>query len=386
MMIINSMKKKIGLALVISQLLVACACGKKVPETAAPSISGSGIGDETEISREVSVSVEISDGNTEAGDISKAPELSETVRMYADYLNKLYNGSPDAMYGLRYDLVYIDGDDVPELIYMEGDYHAATVHLCMAYVDGVYEVGEFGQYGSFAYVPGGDKIVSFYMGMGNYLYDYFRLENRTLQEEVYLEMSEDPDDIDKNIYYIDGDEVDAETYREALDKAQSDNYRVYDYYGAISYIESYDVFEILNTYAIMGVRPHTIEMTSEILGIQGDYYGVQYGPEFNEIKDINEYDGIYAGFSMDAAGYVSVWYGNGEVSFADYAMPIGHFADALSIVETGGLWEISAISQDMYREYKIYAMPDGTVKVVVFDSHMSMGAGKETFIFERDDH
>ena len=44
--------------------------------------------------------------------------------------------------------------------------------MIMAYTDGAFEIGEFGENGSFSYVPSGGKILSFYMGMGSYLYDF----------------------------------------------------------------------------------------------------------------------------------------------------------------------------------------------------------------------
>ncbi|MCQ2520358.1 MAG: hypothetical protein MJ107_07500, partial [Lachnospiraceae bacterium] len=292
------------------------------------------------------------------------------------------------MYRMHYDLIYIDDDEVPELVYMEDNYHAATVHLCLAYEDGVYEVGEFGQYGMFSFVPKKGKICSFFMGMGTYLSDYYTLENRTLQEEKYFEMSEDINDNSKSIYYIDGDEVDADTYNKETEAISNQGFVTCDYYAAFSYEDSYDVLKILTEYATTGIKPHAIEITDEIKNLESSYHAIKYGPEGNEIKDINILEGsqagMYGGLSFDSNALVSIWYGNEDKSFADYAMPISKYMDALSIVETGGIFGIRCLSEDTFREYLIYSMPDGTIKLEIYDSRMTFDAGKVTFILERD--
>lgn len=328
------------------------------------------------------------DSNTyEVNEVNAALGLEETITMYAEFLKKIYDADPDKMSNLRYDLVYVDEDDIPELIYMEDSYHACTVHMCLAYKDGVFEIGEFGEYGSFSYVPGKGIILSYYMGMGSYLYDYFCLENRTLREEKYFEASESYDGSGEVTYYIDGDKVNEDTYQEEISNYRKYNFVTADHYGAFSYKESYDVYDILINYAKSGVRPHTVPVSNQVLEAVGQYSAYAFSTNRNESKDINSYEGgLYAGFSMTEDGYVSIWYGNSEISVADYAMPIVQYMDALSIVEKGGSWGIAAKSEDLYREYMIYMLPGKKLRIEVFDSELKFGEGQLNFWFEEVDY
>ena len=60
--------------------------------------------------------------------------------MYADFLDDLAKDDEVLRSTLRYDLLYVDNDDIPELVYMEDSAHSSMVHMCLAYEDGVFEV------------------------------------------------------------------------------------------------------------------------------------------------------------------------------------------------------------------------------------------------------
>ena len=189
------MKKKVTLLTALACSIVLAACESDIPEN-IPDPS-------TVITESVSVdeekpAVSVSSDDTEASvsvedpepaAVKKAPSAFKAIRMYADYIDGLCDGHEELASTLHYDILYIDDDDIPELVYMEHSAHMATVHLCMAYEDGVYEVGEFGEYGNFAYVSGEGKILSFQMNQGVYLYDFFHLEDRTLQEDNSFEIA-----------------------------------------------------------------------------------------------------------------------------------------------------------------------------------------------------
>ena len=247
------MKKKLLLFTVLASLTVLAACESDIPEIVDNPIVISDSIPEDEIKPEPPVSdndtvVDVSENNPEPAAVEKAPSAFKAIRMYADYLDAMCESREDLRATLHYDLLYVDDDDIPELAYMEHSAHVATVHLCMAYDDGVYEVGEFGEYGNFAYIPGTGKILSFQMNQGVYLYDFFHLENRTLQEDTSFEIVEGQLEGEITRYYIDGDEVEEEAYNTAFLAAKETNYSSCDYFDAFSYADSYDVYSILMQY------------------------------------------------------------------------------------------------------------------------------------------
>ena len=370
------MKKKLLLFTVLASLMVLAACESDIPEIVDDPIVISDSIPEDEIKPEPPVSdndtvVDVSENDPEPAAVEKAPSAFKAIRMYADYLDAMCESREDLTATLHYDLLYVDDDDIPELAYMEHSAHVATVHLCMAYDDGVYEVGEFGEYGNFAYIPGTGKILSFQMNQGVYLYDFFHLENRTLQEDTSFEIVEGQLEGEITRYYIDGDEVEEEAYNTAFLAAKETNYSSCDYFDAFSYADSYDVYSILMQYHKLGHRPPTIEITNEILNATGEYSADKFGVYGAEPKPIGDFEGMFASLTLSEDGFLSVWYGDGtdEGLVTDYAMPLNGFKTGIGTLSEGSEWYVTASNEDKTRNYEMHYMPDKTVKLIVFDSN-----------------
>ena len=371
--------KKTLVFLTIAAFLLTAACGRKEP---AP-VSASPVSEEVSVSvsESVSESIEEVSVSEETPRINEAPDIDTVVELYADYLKNIYESNVDSMHYLRYDLVYVDDDDIPELVYMEDNYHAATVHMIMAYTDGAFEIGEFGENGSFSYVPSGGKILSFYMGMGSYLYDFYSLEDRTLQEDKYFERAEIMDDSER--FYIDGDEVDEDTYTAEYAKMNVDKYVVCDYMGAIGYEQSYDVKDILRKYASTRVKPAAIEVTDEIKALEGEYTATCFALYKNPAGPMDE--NMYCNVRISDDGHISADFGIGDTAFTDDSMPVTEYKDALSTVEDGSLFAVCAMSDDCFREYMCHSMPDGTIKLCIFDSGAAFENSSFYFVLEKND-
>ena len=370
------MKKKLLLFTVLASLTILAACESDIPEIVDDPIVISDSIPEDDIKPEPPVSdndavISVSENEPAPAAVERAPSAFKAIRMYADYLDELCDGHDELAASLHYDLLYVDDDDIPELAYMEHSAHVATVHLCMAYEDGVYEVGEFGEYGNFAYIPGTGKILSFQMNQGVYLYDFFHLENRTLQEDTSYEIVEGQLEGEITRYYIDGDEVEEEAYNTAFMAAKETNYASCDYYDAFSYADSYDVYSILMQYHKLGTRPPTIEITDEILAKTGEYSADKFGVYGAESKPIGDFEGMFASLSLSKDGILSVWYGDGsdESLVTDYAMPLTGFKTGMGTLSEGSEWYVTATNEDKTRNYELHAMPDATVKLIVFDSN-----------------
>ena len=99
-----------------------------------------------------------------SADPSEKAESIQELQPYVDYLNDRMNaeGAED----MRFQLVYINNDDIPELVLSEGSSHAAGAEVSTI-VDSVrISVGTFGGYGTIVYEPKENLIVSNYFGMG----------------------------------------------------------------------------------------------------------------------------------------------------------------------------------------------------------------------------
>ncbi len=67
---------------------------------------------------------------------------------YCGFLRERYRNNPYVeMLPMGFRLVYIDGDDIPELLLMEDNCHAAGVWGYTYCNDRIIEVGEFGSFG-----------------------------------------------------------------------------------------------------------------------------------------------------------------------------------------------------------------------------------------------
>ena len=336
--------KKIFLFVILSGVFLLTACGNKTDS----SVSGAS----TPVSENTEVTESVDSNSVIAENIEivepQIPDVDTTLKMYADFLKEIYEANPDSMYGLHYGLAFIDDDEYPELVYMEDGSHVSTAHVCMAGSDGVWEIGEFGEYGSFAYVKGKGKVLSFYQNQGIYLTDFYSIVNRTLQEDKYFEI--DNGDIwgdGETMYFVDGDQVTEEVYNTEIDKMYVDEYTTCDYFHEISYKDSYDVYTILKDYYERKSVPVTIQINDEILKINGEWH----------VFDKNE--NIIGSLLISEDGYVNVdidlsnEYSDGETHIISEEMPMVFFTN---INESGYLWSVGLRGNDVNGEYIIHYM------------------------------
>jgi hypothetical protein len=377
------MKKKLLILSILTILFSLVACGGDKPSVSTDPISQETVKTSTEpaISSEVSTDVE----EPEPAAVKKAPSAFKAIRMYADYLDGLAKDDEALRATLRYDILYVDNDDIPELVYMEDCAHSSMVHMCLAYEDGVFEVGEFGEYGNFSYLENGGRILSFYMNHGTYLFDFFTLENRTLQEDKCYETVEDQFDGDTIRYYIDGDEVTKEEYDADYAKQYTGRFKSCEYYDAISYADSYDVYSILMEYHKSGHKPANIEMTDTIRSAAGIYGAVSYGVYRDDPANEKELSEGFANADLSEDGYLSAWFGAGsdETLITDYAMPLTAYKDGRGSAFGDSVWCVSATNDSKERDYEFHFIDEETVKLLVFDSKSTFGETAYYFVMKK---
>lgn len=136
---------------------------------------------------------------------------------------------------VRFLPVYINDDDIPELLVSAYGSHADQAHL-FTYVDGeVKELGLYGAYGGLDYLERGGKICSSYIGMGIESYAFYEFDGRETKEvaTAVRHMSEDMENSEESYCHVN----DVETTQKEVEKfLERENYSKYvttvydDYY------------------------------------------------------------------------------------------------------------------------------------------------------------
>lgn len=376
------MKKKLLTILSFITIFTLCACGDKTPAVSNGPVASASEETSTEtVSSAETENVE----EPEPAAVKKAPSAFKAIRMYADFLDDLAKDDEVLRSTLRYDLLYVDNDDIPELVYMEDSAHSSMVHMCLAYEDGVFEVGEFGEYGNFSYLENKGRILSFYMNHGTYLFDFFTLENRTLQEDKCYETVEEQFEGDGTRYYIDGDEVTQEEYDADYAKQYTGRFTGCEYFDAISYADSYDVYSILMEYHKNGHKPANIEMTDTIKAAVGLYGAVSYGVYGENPANAKEFEEGFANADLTEDGYLSVWYGDGadETLVTDYTMPLTAFRDGNISSYKDTVWYVMTSNDSKDRDYEFHFIDEETIRLVVFDSKRTFGDISYYFVMKK---
>ena len=144
-------------------------------------------------------------------DMQQAPY----ARAYLEFLTEYTQDSKDGKgQGARFSLVFVDDNDIPELLLMEDDCHAKGVKVFTYYQDQVVELGAFGSFGLMQYVERAGLIFSHYMGHGESDNDFFEIKEG--QAVLICNMHSTPhrkNGIDTSLYEIDGVAVNEKTYR-----------------------------------------------------------------------------------------------------------------------------------------------------------------------------
>ncbi len=186
------MKKAISLLISIILLFSFASCGNQGSENNSP---------ETESETD---STSAAAGKTDFRDAYKA--------VLQDYISK-NDSSDEAVFSL----IYLDGDNVPELVITPGRAHADSALLYTFDGEKAVGLGEFGRYGSFIYRPRAGIIGSGSTGMGVTSIGFYRFRNNSVTKTgVFTRQLKELKENSPYEYLIDETEVSYDEYISAL--------------------------------------------------------------------------------------------------------------------------------------------------------------------------
>lgn len=185
-------------------------------------------------------------------------------------------------------LVYIDDDDVPELLIMEDDFHGAGVSVCTYYHNKVVEIGEFGSMGNMFYAERQGKIRGGFTNFGESFTSYYVLDHG--KAEVVGNFHTYPDldyeDYSVTLYEIDGEPVTEKQYNEKLDEFER------DIYESVGYGDAVMVDDLVQIKAILAQEIEDLELKSGLTPQQREAmeayeaFLAEYAEDFMEKNDM----------------------------------------------------------------------------------------------------
>ena len=160
-------------------------------------------------------------------------EQSEVLEGYGTFLAEYvpHRGS-DSKEVPGFALIYLDDDETPELIVIEGYAHACGASVYTYEKGKVIPVGEYGQYGAMVYREKEGIVFGDYDTGGNVYSNVYQIEGKkeTLLQSYSerCELSEEGEEL-QYTYTVDGKEVSEEQYREICDKWNETGDKMIDY-------------------------------------------------------------------------------------------------------------------------------------------------------------
>ncbi|MDE7341737.1 MAG: hypothetical protein K2N80_14495 [Lachnospiraceae bacterium] len=161
-------------------------------------------------------------------------EQSEVLEGYgaflAEYASQRDESDSREVPGFAF--TYLDGDDVPELIVIDGYAHSCGAAVYTFEKGEVISVGAYGQYGAMGYREKEGIVFDDYDTGGNVYSSVYQIEGK---EETLLQSYSERCDFSAEgeevqyAYMVDGKEVSEEQYREVCDKWNESECRVIDY-------------------------------------------------------------------------------------------------------------------------------------------------------------
>lgn len=342
--------------------LLLCSCGKQGETVSETSVT---ISDSMEISTEETIPEEDETEDISSTDITDYFSMEEIMQLYTDYLINLYPAGSEDATTVRYYLAWINSDEIPELIYMEGNYHAAGVHVCICDRDGnVSDIGEFGEYGNFAYKPQKGNIMSFYMNSGIYFLDFYTLNGMSIIDDKYFEIDEGSGDNSASHYYVDGDEVDEYEYYRIYKAMNSSSYINLNYDDALSYINTDDILRVLTEFSTTKTAPSIINVSSSYPDLPGEWVCMSAN-----IGDGNGYEeaailGIDARIFISDVGNITFVMEYEETRIEDYQMTIKELYKDNS---DPNYVAIGFNNQDASREFLVFTSENNTITGTITD-------------------
>ena len=95
---------------------------------------------------------------------------------YSEY-NKRYS-SPQK---IHYDIFDLDGDNIPELIISEGNFHAAGCKVYSYVNSELVELGRLGEWGKFSFFPKSRLLLFAWTNQGHYIAKWYQIENHEMK-------------------------------------------------------------------------------------------------------------------------------------------------------------------------------------------------------------
>lgn len=159
-------------------------------------------------------------------------EQSEALEGYASFLQEYELPRQDGGSGQEpgFALLYLDGDEVPELVVMEGIAHAQGASVFMFRDGKVIALGTYGQYGAMPYREKEGLLFDDYDTQGNLHFGVYQIE----EDHPALLQSYDywaglPEGGEEPAYWVDGKEVTEEQYWAVSDKWDAGGYQMIQY-------------------------------------------------------------------------------------------------------------------------------------------------------------
>ncbi|MCH5343069.1 MAG: hypothetical protein J1E64_03445 [Acetatifactor sp.] len=173
---------------------------------------------------------------------------NEYLTAYAEYLQQYHEENTSFATEMKFALLYVDEDEVPELAIIDSDAHASGVHICVYKEGEVTEVGEYGSFGKFQYVERGNLIRSSYMGQGELTYSYFCvIDAMSIELQSFHVMPNYSEDATRywETYEVDGVEVSEAEYEEASGQWDTEHMILFGWDDA-SYIKDKGLDELIS--------------------------------------------------------------------------------------------------------------------------------------------
>lgn len=226
-------RRLLSTILAVCLLLQGCGADSENTDTSQPQ-------NRTKDSVTESVSENAVSGNdleqiVEKAENSDETEQAEALEGYAAFLQK-YEPQQQGGGGeqeLRFALLFLDGDEVPELIVMEGWAHAQGASVYLFQEGEVISIGEYGQYGALCYREKDGLLFDDYDTQGNVHSWVYQIEGKQavlLQSYDYCQaIAGEGEETPQDTYYVDGKEVTEEQYQKVSDGWSADGYQMIEY-------------------------------------------------------------------------------------------------------------------------------------------------------------
>lgn len=152
----------IGIAILVMLIVVSCSAGKKQTEKESsniPRATSETNEKETEAPTDVTPTQAPTQPPTQepTEPVTEAPALSQKEVVYSDYADILSEKNDG-----RFKLIYIDGDEIAELAFFEGNgAHADRVELFTYYDGEVVNLGKVGAYGTIVYSEYNNRVFGY---------------------------------------------------------------------------------------------------------------------------------------------------------------------------------------------------------------------------------